>query len=91
MVSAALIDRTYRPSADGFSREPTASALYAAFAHLRPSEEVAHCPHCVPTEELALLAGPGHNAVARARVEAGPKAGTTRAAPTTCAASRPGC
>ncbi|MEZ5182057.1 MAG: hypothetical protein R2702_09310 [Acidimicrobiales bacterium] len=58
MVSAALIDRTYRPSADGFSLEPTASALYAAFAHLRPSEEVAHCPHCVPTEELALAAGP---------------------------------
>ncbi|MCB1038159.1 MAG: hypothetical protein KDA94_01300 [Acidimicrobiales bacterium] len=58
MVSAALIDRTYRPSADGFSLEPTASALYTAFAHLRPSEEVAHCPHCVPAEELALAAGP---------------------------------
>lgn len=58
MVSAALIDRTYRPSADGFSLQPAASALFSAFEALEPAGEPVHCPHCVSAAELDEIAGP---------------------------------
>ncbi|HWJ98576.1 MAG TPA: hypothetical protein VNQ33_10485, partial [Acidimicrobiales bacterium] len=58
MVSSALADRSYRPSSDGFSIEPVAAQLYAAFASVAPSSPVVHCPHCVSTGDLAALAVP---------------------------------
>ena len=58
MVSSALADRSYRPSPDGFSLEPGAAQLYAAFASLRPAAEVLHCTHCVTEADVAALAAP---------------------------------
>ena len=58
MVSSALADRSYRPSAAGFSLQPAADQLVAAFASVRPSSVVPHCPHCVSDADLAALAGP---------------------------------
>jgi hypothetical protein len=58
MVSASLIDRSYRPGSATASLAPAADALFAAFGHLPVPEAVVHCPHCVSTEELAELCGP---------------------------------
>lgn len=58
MVSSALADRTYRPSPHGFSIEPAAADLYAAFAPVAGSSPVPHCSHCVSGADLEALAGP---------------------------------
>ncbi len=58
MVSSALADRSYRPSPGGFSLEPAAAQLYAAFAPVAASDPVPHCRHCVSDTDLAALAGP---------------------------------
>lgn len=58
MVSSSLIDRSYRPSASGFSLDPAVDALYEAFAHEPPPVVMAHCPHCVSEADLAAIAGP---------------------------------
>lgn len=57
MVSSALADRSYRPS-DGFSLEPAAAQLAAAFAGAAGSSPTAHCPHCVSDDDLAAFRGP---------------------------------
>ncbi len=58
MVSSSLIDRSYRPSAKGFSLAPAAAHLYAAFADVPQPAVVSHCPHCVSLAELQALTGP---------------------------------
>ncbi|WP_421120624.1 hypothetical protein ACE2AJ_04745 [Aquihabitans daechungensis] len=55
MVSSALADRSYRPSPQGFSLEPAAAQLYAAFAPLPLALRVPHCPHCVSDADVAAL------------------------------------
>jgi hypothetical protein len=55
MVSSALADRTYRPSPDGFSIEPAAAQLYAAFDPRPSSTRVPHCSHCVSDADIAAL------------------------------------
>ncbi len=58
MVSSALTDRSYRPSAHGFSLAPAAAALDDAFAPLALPATISHCPHCVSDAELRELCGP---------------------------------
>lgn len=58
MVSSALADRSYRPSPDGFSLEPAAQQLYAAFASVQPASPSYRCTHCVSDDDLAALAAP---------------------------------
>lgn len=58
MVSSALADRTYRPTPDGFSIQPAAAQLYAAFSSIAPSAAVQHCPHCVSEADLVALRAP---------------------------------
>ncbi len=55
MVSPALADRSYRPSPQGFSLEPAARALYAAFAPIPSTLRVPHCTHCVSDSDVADL------------------------------------
>jgi hypothetical protein len=58
MVSSALADRSYHPSPEGSSLRPAAIQLYEAFAPVRPSSPVPHCPHCVSDADLEALAAP---------------------------------
>lgn len=58
MVSSALADRSYRPSPEGFSLQPAAVQLYAAFASTSASSPVPRCAHCVSEADLAALAAP---------------------------------
>lgn len=55
MVSSALADRSYRPSPGGYSLEPAAEQLYAAFDPRPLSTRVPHCEHCVSDAEIAAL------------------------------------
>ncbi|MCU1371247.1 MAG: hypothetical protein JWO77_2441 [Ilumatobacteraceae bacterium] len=55
MVSSALADRSYRPAPDGFSLEPAAALLYAAFDPRPLSTRVPHCAHCVSDADIAAL------------------------------------
>ena len=77
MVSSALADRSYRPSPDGFSIEPAAAQLYAAFATVAPSSPVPHCTHCVSAEDLAALDAPVASIAPDAVSRFVRKAGTT--------------
>jgi len=59
MVSSALTDRRYRPSADGHSLAPALEQLAAAFADCPTPTTMEHCTHCVTDAEIAsLLGGP---------------------------------
>ena len=55
MVSSALADRSYRPAPGGFSLEPAAAQLYAAFPSRPASSRVPHCAHCVSEADVAAL------------------------------------
>ena len=58
MVSSALADRSYRPSPGGYSLEPAAAQLFAAFASIEPPTSGLRCSHCVSDADVAALAGP---------------------------------
>lgn len=81
MVSAALIDRTYRPGAEGFSLAPAAATLFEAFADLSPEPAPNHCPHCLSPDELALAAGPAASLPPELAAKLVRKAGATWDAP----------
>ncbi|WP_426572001.1 hypothetical protein [Aquihabitans sp. McL0605] len=58
MVSSALADRSYHPHGGGYSLEPAAAGLYAAFDHVPADPRSPRCPHCVSGADVAALAGP---------------------------------
>jgi len=58
LVPSELADRSYRSSPGGFSLEPAAANLYAAFRAIPADPAAPHCAHCVSDADVAALAGP---------------------------------